>query len=241
MRILLVEDDKNTSNMIVNALRAEGFTCDTTDTGEDAIQMTRLYQYDGIVLDLMLPDMEGMELLRRLRSTKNQTPVVILSGLNGVSEKIRGLSAGADDYVEKPCNNKELVARLHAVVRRAMGYSDSKISLGRISINLQTKTAKTDGCLLKLTSKEYAILELLMLKKGYTLSKEAFLTHLYDERSEEPAQKIVDVFICKLRKKLEHALGSKDTYIATVWGRGYMLVNPESGNAEERLSKGMIG
>jgi len=228
MRILLVEDDKNTANTLVNALRAEGFTCDTTDTGEDAIQLTRLYQYDGIVLDLMLPDMEGMELLRRLRSTKNQTPTIILSGLNGVSEKIRGLSAGADDYMEKPCNHKELIARLHAVVRRAMGYSDSKIALGRISINLQTKTAKTDGIPLKLTSKEYSILELLMLKKGHTLSKEAFLTHLYDERSEEPAQKIVDVFICKLRKKIQTALGTKHAYIETIWGRGYMLVNPDS-------------
>ena len=232
MRILLIEDDKNTANTLVNALRAEGFTCDATDTGEDAIQLTRLYQYDGIILDLMLPDMEGMELLRRLRSTKNQTPTIILSGLNGVSEKIRGLSAGADDYMEKPCNHKELIARLHAVVRRAMGYSDSKITLGRISINLQTKTAKTDGIPIKLTSKEYAILELLMLKKGHTLSKEAFLTHLYDERSEEPAQKIVDVFICKLRKKLQTALGTNHAYIETIWGRGYMLVNPDSEEAK---------
>ncbi len=239
MRILLVEDDKNTAGTLVKALRADGFTCDTTDTGEDAIQLTRLYQYDGIILDLMLPDMEGMELLRRLRSTKNQTPTIILSGLNGVSEKIRGLSAGADDYIEKPCNHKELIARLHAVVRRAMGYSDSKITLGRISINLQTKTAKTDGIPLKLTSKEYAILELLMLKKGHTLSKEAFLTHLYDERSEEPAQKIVDVFICKLRKKLQIALGTNHPYIETIWGRGYMLVNPDG--EEPKIAIGSNG
>lgn len=233
MRILLVEDDKNTAEILINALRSEGFTCDTTDTGEDAIQLTRLYQYDGIILDVMLPDMEGMELLRRLRSTKNQTPTIILSGLNGVSEKIRGLSAGADDYIEKPCNHKELIARIHAVVRRAMGYADSKITLGRISINLQTKTAKTDGIPLKLTSKEYSILELLMLKRGHTLSKEAFLTHLYDERCEEPAQKIVDVFICKLRKKLQDALGSEHQYIETIWGRGYMLVNPD---AEDKIA-----
>lgn len=234
MKILLIEDDCHAADIIVAALRTEGFTCDTTDTGEDAIQMTRLYQYDGIILDLMLPDMGGMELLRRLRSTKNQTPIIILSGLNGISEKVRGLSAGADDYVEKPCNNKELIARLHAVVRRAMGFSDSKITLGRISINLQTKTAKIDGSPLKLTSKEYSILELLMLKRGHTLSKDAFLTHLYDERSEEPAQKIVDVFICKLRKKLENALGTNHVYIETIWGRGYMLVNPE--NKDEKLS-----
>ncbi len=234
MRILLVEDDSNTSDMIVKALRAEGFTCDITETGEDAMQLTKLYQYDGILLDLMLPDMEGTELLRRLRSTKNQTPIIILSALDGVAEKVRGLSAGADDYVEKPCNNKELVARLHAVVRRAMGYADSKITLGRISINLQTKTAKTDGIPLKLTSKEYSILELLILKRGHTLSKEAFLTHLYDETSEEPAQKIVDVFICKLRKKLQNALGTKHMYIETIWGRGYMLVNPEAN--EEKVA-----
>jgi two-component system cell cycle response regulator CtrA len=228
MRILLIEDDKNISTVLLNALRAEGFTCDSTDTGEDALQLARLYEYDAILLDLMLPDMDGMELLRRFRSSKNNTPTIILSGLNGVSEKIRGLSAGADDYIEKPYNQKELIARLHTVVRRYMGYSDSKITLGRISINLQTKTAKTDGIPLKLTSKEYAILELLMLKKGHMLSKEAFLTHLYDESSNEPAQKIVDVFICKLRKKLQNALESNHQYIETIWGRGYMLVNPET-------------
>jgi len=238
MRILLIEDDKNTSNVIVNALRAEGFTCDTTETGEDAIQMIKLYQYDGILLDLMLPDMEGMELLRRLRSTKNHTPIIILSALDGIAEKVRGLSAGADDYLEKPCNNKELIARLHAVVRRAMGYADSKITLGRITINLQTKTVKIDGIPLKLTSKEYAILELLMLKRGHTLSKEAFLTHLYDETSEEPAQKIVDVFICKLRKKLQDAIGTNHNYIETIWGRGYMLVNPEQNQAEDKIAMG---
>lgn len=233
MRILVIEDDKNTSDIILSSLRAEGFTCDRTESGEDAIQLTRLYDYDGIVLDLMLPDMEGMELLRRLRSTKNRTPIIITSGLNGVAEKIRGLSAGADDYIEKPCNNKELIARLHAVIRRAMGYSDSKIQFGRLSINLQTKIAKADGIPLKLTSKEYAILELLMLKRGHTLSKEAFLTHLYDERTEEPAQKIVDVFICKLRKKLETALGTNQIYIETIWGRGYTLINPETTTEEQ--------
>lgn len=237
MRILIVEDDKQASNIILNALRSEGFMCDATDLGEDALQLTKLYKYDGIILDLMLPDMEGMEFLRRLRANKNHTPVIILSALDGIAEKVKGFNSGCDDYVAKPCNNNELIARLHAVVRRAMGYSDSTIEVGRLSINLQTRTAEIDGIPLKLTGKEYAILELLMLKKGYTLSKESFLTHLYDERSEEPAQKIVDVFMCKLRKKLDQALGEKDSYIETIWGRGYMLVNPEKKNEEEKLAK----
>lgn len=236
MRILLIEDDSNTANILLNALRSEGFMCDSTDIGEDAIQMTKLYKYDGIILDLMLPDMEGIEVLRRLRASKNRTPIIILSGLDGIAEKIKGFGCGADDYVTKPFNTNELIARLHAVVRRAMGYSDSVIKVGRLSINLQTRTAEIDSIPLRLTGKEYAILELLMLKRGYTLSKESFLTHLYDERSEEPAQKIVDVFMCKLRRKLEKALNSKESYIETIWGRGYMLVNPVTKEEKKKAS-----
>lgn len=228
MRVLLVEDDYNTANMFMTVLRAEGFACDTSDTGEDAMQLIKLCKYDAILLDLVLPDIDGMEFLRRIRAIKNETPVLILSALNGISEKVRTLGAGADDYIDKSCNNKELIARLQAVIRRAMGYAEAKIQLGRLSINLQTKTVKVDGVPMKLTNKEYAILELLMLKKGHILTKEAFLTHLYDEMSEEPSGKIVDVFICKLRKKLESALGKNDAYIETVWGRGYMLACAES-------------
>lgn len=226
MRILLIEDDKNTTNTVLSALRAEGFMCDATDAGEDSLQMVKLFQYDVIILDLMLQDIDGIEVLRRLRASKNNTPIVILSALDGHVEKIQGFGCGADDYVTKPFNSNELIARLHAVVRRSMGYAESVIKVGRLSINLQTKTAEVDGMPLRLTGKEYAILELLMLRKGYTLSKEAFLSHLYDERSEEPAQKIVDVFMCKLRKKLEQSLGAKETYIETIWGRGYMLSGP---------------
>ncbi len=233
MRILFIEDDRNISSIVLSNLRNEGFSCDECFSGEDGLQMIKLYKYDCLVLDLMLPDISGVEVLRRMRMAKNNLPVIVMSGLSEVSERIHALSSGADDYVNKPCNIKELIARIHAVVRRNMGYFESKIQVGRISINLQTKTAKADGIPLKITSKEYAILELLILKRGHALTKEAFLEHLYDESCNEPTLKIVDVFVCKLRAKIKEALNSDKTYIETIWGRGYTFVNPEENQADK--------
>ena len=235
MRVLIVEDDKNAAEIITKALRREGFTCDGTDTGEDAIHLAKISNYDVILLDMMLPDGPGMEVIRRLRGHNDYTPIVILSALDSISDKVNGLSKGADDYIQKPASIQELIARLQAVVRRKMGYAESIISCGRLSVNLQTKTASADGMPIKLTSKEYNILELLILKKGYTLNKDAFLAHLYDESNEEPSQKIIDVFICKLRKKIQAALSTDLNYIETIWGRGYMLVNPSE--EKERIVK----
>jgi two-component system cell cycle response regulator CtrA len=239
MRILLIEDDINMSNVLMAFLRTEGFTCDNTDSGEDGIQMLKLYTYDCVLLDLMLQGgINGMETLRRIRSAKQRVSVIIISGLNGISEKVKGLSIGADDYIEKPYHSKELVARIHAVVRRSLGYEDSKIEFGRLSINLQTKTAEADGIPLKLTGKEYAMLELMMLKKGYTLTKEDFLSYLYDERyGDHPALKIIDVFACKLRAKIQQALNSDAVFIETCWGRGYMLVNPDKDQQQNQNIK----
>lgn len=226
MRVLLVEDDAATARSIELMLKSEGFVIDVTDMGEDGLEIGKLYDYDIIVLDLMLPDMDGYEVLRRLRASKVETPILILSGLGEMESKIKGLGFGADDYLVKPFDKRELLARIQAIVRRSKGHSQSKIETGKLVVNLDARTVEVGGKPLHLTGKEYKILELLSLRKGTTLTKEMFLNHLYGGM-DEPEVKIIDVFICKLRKKLEDAAGG-DSYIETVWGRGYVLRDPES-------------
>ncbi|MHA1113476.1 MAG: response regulator transcription factor CtrA, partial [Alphaproteobacteria bacterium] len=184
-----------------------------------------LYDYDIIILDLMLPDIDGYEVLRRLRAARVTTPILILSGLDDTDKKVKGLGFGADDYLTKPFDKGELIARIQAVVRRSKGHSESIIRTGRLSINLDSRVVEVDAQPLHLTGKEHAILELLSLRKGTTLTKEMFLNHLYGG-IDEPELKIIDVFICKLRKKIAQATGGEN-YIETVWGRGYVLRNEE--------------
>ncbi len=221
MRVLIVEDDTATSASIELVLKAEGFICDTTDLGEDGLEIGKLYDYDIIVLDLMLPDIDGYEVLRRLRAARVRTPILILSGLGELDHKIKGLGFGADDFLTKPFDKRELVARIHAIIRRAKGHSESVIRTGRFTVNLDTRTVEVDSKPLHLTGKEYGILELLSLRKGTTLTKEMFLNHLYGGM-DEPELKIIDVFVCKLRKKMANATEGEN-YIETVWGRGYVL------------------
>ncbi|MBI1954446.1 MAG: response regulator transcription factor [Proteobacteria bacterium] len=224
MRILLIEDDSATAKNLSMILKNEGFVCDTTDQGEDGLEIGKIYEYDLIILDLMLPDMDGYDVLKRLRASNIDTPILILSGRTDIDDKVKGLGFGADDYLTKPFNKTEVLARIHAIVRRSRGHSESIIRIGRLTVNLQNRTANVDGQTLQLTGKEYAILELLALRKGTTLTKEAFLNHLYGGM-DEPELKIIDVFICKLRRKLAESLGGEN-YIDTVWGRGYVLREP---------------
>lgn len=225
MRVLLVEDDYAISQSIEIMLKKEGMIVDTTDLGEDGLEIGKLYDYDIIILDLMLPDINGYEVLKRLRAAKINTPVLILSSLAAPDEKIKGLCSGADDYLTKPFNKGELLARIQAVVRRSKGHSNSIIRTGDVEVNLDTRTVSVKDKPLHLTGKEYGIMELLSLRKGSTLNKDQFLNHLYGG-IDEPELKIIDVFICKLRKKLEKASGGKN-YIETVWGRGYVLRDPD--------------
>ncbi len=223
MRILLVEDDVIVARGITLALRAASMIVDTADTGEEALELARLYDYDLMILDLMLPDIEGYEVVRRMRSARIETPVLILSGLTRPQAKIRGFGMGADDYITKPFDQQELVARIQAIVRRAKGFSQATLTVGSLSLNLGSREVLVDGRNVHLTAKEYAVLELLTLRKGIVLTKEAFLNHLYGGM-DEPEVKIIDVFICKLRKKLAQA--GADDLIGTVWGRGYVLREP---------------
>ena len=231
MRVLLVEDDTASALSIEKMLKAEGFMCDSTDLGEDGLEIGKLYDYDVILLDLMLPDMDGYEVLRRLRTAKIRTPILILSGLSEADQKVKGFKLGADDYLTKPFDRGELVARIQAVVRRSKGYSESIINTGRLSVNVDRREAKVDGKHLHLTDKEYRIIELLSLRKGTPMTKEMFLNNLYGGM-DEPEQKIIDVFVCKLRKKLSGATGGEN-YISTVWGRGYVMRDPNDASEPE--------
>jgi len=195
----------------------------------EGVDLGKIYDYDIILLDLNLPDMSGFEVLRSLRVSKVRTPILILSGLAGIDNKVSGFGLGADDYMTKPFHRDELVARIHAIVRRSKGHAESIVNTGDLCVNLDSKTVEISGAHVHLTGKEYQILELLSLRKGTTLTKEMFLNNLYGGM-DEPEGKIIDVFVCKLRKKLANASGGKD-YIETVWGRGYVLREPSEHEA----------
>jgi two-component system cell cycle response regulator CtrA len=214
-------------------LSAEGLNVYTTDLGEEGVDLGKLYDYDIIILDLGLPDMSGYDVLKKLRTAKVSTPILILSGMSEPDDKVKGLGFGADDYLTKPFNKDELVARIHAIVRRSKGHAQSTIQTGKLTVNLDSKSVEVSGQRLHLTGKEYGMLELLSLRKGTTLTKEMFLNHLYGGM-DEPELKIIDVFVCKLRKKLAAATAG-DNYIETVWGRGYVLRDPEE-NLQARAS-----
>jgi len=221
VRVLLIEDDSGTARSIELMLKTESINVYTTDLGEDAIDLGKIYEYDIILLDLNLPDMSGFEVLRTLRSARISTPILILSGLASIEDKIKGLGLGADDYVSKPFHKDELVARIQAIVRRSKGHAQSLITTGPLVVNLDSKSVTVHSTRINLTTKEYQILELLSLRKGSTLTKEVFLNNLYGGM-DEPDAKIIDVFICKLRKKLA-AASQGQNLIETVWGRGYTL------------------
>lgn len=225
MRVLLVEDDPTTAKSIEMMLTHANLNVYATDLGEEGIDLAKLYDYDIILLDLNLPDMTGHDVLRQLRLARIETPILILTGSDDTENKIRGFGFGADDYLTKPFQREELVARIHAIVRRSKGHAQSIIWTGKVAVNLDAKTVEVEGKTIHLTGKEYQMLELLSLRKGTTLTKEIFLNHLYGGM-DEPELKIIDVFICKLRKNIAQATDNEN-YIQTVWGRGYVLKDPE--------------
>ncbi|MDG0984721.1 MAG: response regulator transcription factor [Planktomarina sp.] len=234
MRILLIEDDPATSKSIELMLGHANFNVYTTDLGEEGIDLAKLYDYDFILLDLALPDINGHDVLRQLRVARIDTPILILSGETDTDNKMRGFGSGADDYLTKPFHREKLIARIHAIIRRSKGHSQSIIKTGDIEVNLDGKTVEVRGNTVHLTGKEYQMLELLSLRKGTTLTKEMFLNHLYGGM-DEPELKIIDVFICKLGKKLSEATGSEN-HIETVWGRGYVLRDPKPDDTEQDMA-----
>ena len=221
MRALLIEDDNSMAKSIGITLAAEGIDYDIIESGIEGVEKAKIYDYDIIILDLMLPDISGYDVLVRMRSIKIQTPVLILSGLSTINQKITGLGFGADDYLTKPFNRHEVIARIKAIARRSKNRIDPVVNFDNVSINLDTRIVKVNEKQVHLPTKEYGVLELLVIRKGTIVTKKMFVDHLYGN-SEHPKDKIVDVFVCKLRKKLGLISERKD-YIETIHGRGYML------------------
>jgi len=221
MRVLLIEDDCAMARSITDALKLECFNVHTAPPGEAGFNLNKHSDYDVILLDLNLLDISGFDVLQRLRSLGSSTPVLILSGHACVDNKVKALNSGADDYLTKPFHRDELIARIHAMVRRSKGHADSTVQVGDLIVDLITKTAQVNGKRLHLSGKEYQLLELLSLHKGKSISTEICLSYLYSD-ADEPDSNSLNVFIYKLRKKLAKASGGKN-YIETMWGHGYAL------------------
>ena len=226
MRILTIEDDADFAAILNLMLRGEGFDVHSVATGEEGVELSKLNNHDLILLDLNLPDMSGFDVLRSLRNARVRTPILILSAISSIGSKVNGLAFGADDYLTKPFHKDELMARLHAIMRRSAAHADTLVRCGDLVINFEAQRADIAGKVVRLTKKEFQILELLALRKGSTITKEMLLNHLY-RGMDEPVAKIIDVFLCKVRRKLAARSGGKD-YIETVWGRGYRLRDPAS-------------
>jgi two-component system cell cycle response regulator CtrA len=223
MRILLVEADPAAVHGITLMLKSSGAVVDHTDTGEEGLELTGHYDYDIVVLDLILPDMDGFEVVQRMRLGRNDTPVLILSGPLRPEVRAKGLNLGADDFITKPFDTTEFVALLHAIVRRNKGLSHPLLRFGPLQLDLNAHEVSVNGQAVAFTVTEYVMLELLAVHKGESVSRETFLDHLYGG-IDEPAMKSLDVVICKLRKKL--AAAGADELIVTVRGRGYLLRDP---------------
>lgn len=238
MRVLLIEDDSATAQSMELMLKSEGFNCYTTDLGEEGVDLAKVYDYDAIILDLNLPDISGVEVLRQVRGAGLATPVLIVSGTSDISMKVKTLDLGADDYLSKPFHKDEMVARLRAVIRRSAGHPNSIITVGEIAVNLSRKYVEAAGQRIHLTGKEYLMAELLALRRGQTITKEMFLNHLYGG-IDEPELKIIDVFICRIRNKLA---GANDGvhHIETVWGRGYRLSDNPEAQSYSKAPKGSL-
>ncbi len=225
MRVLLIESDSATAQNIELMLLSDGFNVFQTDLGEEGIDLAKIYDYDIILVDLGLPDISGYEFLRALRGSRVKTPILIMSRSGGVDDNVRGFGFGDDDCLVKPFHKDELVARIHAIVRRSKGHAQFIIRTGSLVVNLDTKNVEVDGIRVHLTCKEYQMLEFFSLRKGTILTKEMFLNHLYGG-VDEGGLKLIEESIAKLCKKLAMANNGQQ-YIETVWGRGYVLRDPD--------------
>ena len=223
MRILIADSDSVTVGHLVKVLGKSSYAVDHVKTADEALNMFKHYDYDLFITELNLSDLPGEELIRQLRRSRISTPVMVLSVRTESQVKVAAFSAGADDYVTKPFDMSEAQARIQALTRRAYGISEPRLRVGPLELDLESRMVSVNGHFLHLTSKEYSILELLLLRKGAVLTKDMFLNHLYGG-IDEPEMKIIDVFICKLRRKLQRF--GAEHMITTVWGRGYILQDP---------------
>lgn len=222
MRILLVEDAKPLATSIAQGLTEEGFSVDVAGDGEEGLHFATEVTYDVIVLDRMLPLLDGLTVLKRAREAGVKTPVLLLTALGELQDRVEGLDGGADDYLVKPFAFDELLARLRALLRRSRGQAQNAIRLGQLTLDLAARTASAGGGPLELSAREFALLELLALDPGKTFSRSAIAERLYNEESELDSN-VIDVFVGRLRKKLDAAGLPGSALIRTQRGEGYRL------------------
>jgi len=225
MRILVVEDDKKIASFISKGLKEAGFAVDVANDGVDGLHLGVTEPYDAAVVDIMLPGMDGISLIERLRTKKITTPVIILSAKRSVDDRVKGLQSGGDDYLTKPFSFSELLARIHALIRRSTRASEpSTLTAGDLTIDLLARAVKRGDEEISLPSREFALLEYLIRNKGRIVSKTSILEHVYDY-SFDPQTNVVDVLVCRLRNKIDRDFDRK--MIHTVRGMGYVLKDQE--------------
>ena len=226
MRVLLIEDDSATAKMLEATLKSEGFVVDITDLGEDGLEIGKLYEYDMILLDLVLPDMNGYDVLKRLRSANVKTPILILSGLSEIEDKVKGLGFGADDYLTKPFAFDELLARIRALLRRPQMGSNVGKTLSCLDLKMdlvERKITRADQPI-DLTQKELSLLRYLLQNRNRPVSRTELLEHVWDVHFDQGSN-VVDVYMNMLRKKVDHPFEKK--LLHTVVGYGYVLKEGE--------------
>lgn len=225
MKILVIEDDEVLSEILVAVLNKEGFAVDVTGDGEEGLYLAEQYAPDAIVLDVILPTLDGLSLLKQLRQKGITIPVLLLTTQSSVAHKVEGLNLGADDYLPKPFDHEELVARLRSILRRNKGLGSSVIQIGDLEINVATRTVKRAGQYIDLTAKEFNLLEYLAIHADRVVSRTEILEHLYDSAFESDSN-LIDVYITYLRNKIDRPFPTR--LIQTVRGAGYILKLPET-------------
>jgi len=218
MRVLAVEDEPDLLSSLIKALREDGYAVDGAPDGEEGLYKAESYDYDAIVLDIMLPGIDGWELLRRLRKTK-KTPVLMLTARDAVRDRVRGLDTGADDYLVKPFELAELLARLRALIRRSASQAQSRLQIGDVVIDTAARTITRRGETIALTAREYSLLEFLALHRGKLVTRTTLYDHLFDE-NDSTLSNLLDVHVFNIRKKLGH------DFITTRRGHGYSIESP---------------
>ncbi len=218
MRAIVIEDDIDIQRQIVDRLKSEGFAVDSTDTGDEGLYLIQEYPADVAIVDLGLPKMSGLEVIRRIRQQAIDIPILILTARGRWQDKVEGLDAGADDYLVKPFHHEEMMARVRVLIRRASGWSDSRILCAPVCLDTATQRTYVDERELSLTAYEYKVLEYLMLHAGEVISKTVLTEHLYDDEADNDSN-VIEVFIRRLRQKLDP--DEKLKPIETLRGRGY--------------------
>ncbi|WP_299571598.1 response regulator transcription factor [uncultured Leptotrichia sp.] len=220
MRLLVVEDEKKLNELITKKLEKEYYGVDSCFDGEEAIRYVEGTEYDAIILDIMLPKLDGFEVIKRIRAKKNKVPILLLTARDNIDDKVKGLDYGADDYLVKPFIFEELMARIRVLLRRNSGNADNVITIANLKVDLDAKTVFRDDLLIKLSGREYSILEYLIRNKGKILSRERIEDHIWNY-DYEGGTNVIDVYIRYLRKKIDDSYTPK--LIHTVRGLGYVL------------------